>query len=245
MVTVSDLEMAVNSTYASILNEIQLSNLNFSIQITPFAAYITLKKSAQKDLNGHHVPPSPPLLVLLQNLQQENLNLRDKNFTLNSAYESLEKNYNRIVMENASLVDAIEETNSTIAALTKDNEDLYRKIDVADQEAVKCRSERTGIESKIKDAKKRNADQVRDLENKVANLIKSSKAKDKLIYDLNKKLENSHDKLASCKSEKSLLKTSKTKLEATVRKLEEKKKKSDIYDTNGNHLNLKDSSSGK
>ena len=238
MVTVSDLEMAVNATYASILNEIQLSNLNFSIQITPFAAYITLKKSAQKDLNGHHVPPSPPLLVLVQNVQQENLNLREKNYTLKSAFESLEKNYNHIMMDNASMADRIEEANRTIDALTKNNEDLNCKIDIADQEAEKYSLEKAGLESKIKEMKKRNVEQVRDLENQVADFNKSFKTKDKLIYDLNTKLQNSRDNLSNCKSEKSALKTNKTKLEATVRKLEkqiEKKKKSDISDTNGNY----------
>ena len=63
---VSDLEMAINTTFSSILNEIQLSNLNFAIQLTPYAAYITLKKSAQKDLHGLKCTPSPPVLFLVQ-----------------------------------------------------------------------------------------------------------------------------------------------------------------------------------
>ena len=41
----SDLTMAVNSTFSSILNDIQLSDLNFKIEMTPFAAIITLKKT--------------------------------------------------------------------------------------------------------------------------------------------------------------------------------------------------------
>ena len=73
MATVSDLEMAVSTTYSSILNEVQLSNLNYSIYMTPFMAYITLKKSVQKDLSGTPAVPSPPILFLLQSAQQENL----------------------------------------------------------------------------------------------------------------------------------------------------------------------------
>ena len=69
MVRVTELKMEINSTFTSILNEIQLSNLNFSIQTTPFAAYITLKKSVQKDLNGDYATPSPPTLLLLQETQ--------------------------------------------------------------------------------------------------------------------------------------------------------------------------------
>ena len=45
MIPVTDLEMAANNTFTSIVNEIQLWNLNFAIKMTPFAAYFTLKKT--------------------------------------------------------------------------------------------------------------------------------------------------------------------------------------------------------
>ena len=45
----SDLTMAIDTTFNSILNEIQLSKLNFAIHLTPYAAYITLKKSTLVD----------------------------------------------------------------------------------------------------------------------------------------------------------------------------------------------------
>ena len=62
MSTVTDLKMAINTTFGSILKEIRLSNFNFSIQVTPFAANIILKKSVPKDLNG--VPASSSLPIL-------------------------------------------------------------------------------------------------------------------------------------------------------------------------------------
>ena len=77
MVPVTELKMAINTTFTSILNEIQLSNLNFSIQTTPFAAYITLKKSVQKDLNGDYATPSPTILHLLQETQRQILYLKN------------------------------------------------------------------------------------------------------------------------------------------------------------------------
>ena len=242
MAPVSDLEMtmAINTTFASILSDIQLSNLNFSVQITPFAAYITLKKSAQKDLNGHHVPPSPPLLSLLPSLHQENVNLRDQNNTLKTALGSLEKKFTDITIENASLVDAIEDANNSISALTNDNENLKTKMDVTNQEIAKYSVEKASTESKIKELKKSNGDQVRKLETRVADLIKSSKAQEKVIYNLNKKLENVRDTLKNSNSEKSLLKINKTKLEATIYKLNkqlEKNKKGVVKvtaDSNGN-----------
>ena len=66
MKTDTEFKMAVDTTFNSILNEIQLSNLNFAIQLSPYAAYITLKKTTQVNRNGAHLTPSPPVFMLLQ-----------------------------------------------------------------------------------------------------------------------------------------------------------------------------------
>ena len=64
MDVVTELTMATNLTFNSILNEIQLSKLNFSKNVTPYVAYITLKKSTQVDMRGNHL--APPLMLLQQ-----------------------------------------------------------------------------------------------------------------------------------------------------------------------------------
>ena len=79
---ITELKMAVDAKFLSILNEIQHSNLNFSLQLTPFAAYITLKKSALKDQNGINAVPTPSILLLLQQAQQMIANLREENEAL-------------------------------------------------------------------------------------------------------------------------------------------------------------------
>ena len=122
MVPVTELEMAVSTTYASLLNEIQLSNLNYSIQMTPFAAYITLKKSAQKDLNGEYASPSPPILFLLQNAQQEILRLQEENDKIKAAANVLGTKYENIVHENRCLQDTLEENKRYIKGLNSTNE---------------------------------------------------------------------------------------------------------------------------
>ena len=63
---VTNLTMACDATFSSILNTIQLSNLNFSIQVTPYAAYITLKKTSQVDKFGSTVTPAPPMFLTLK-----------------------------------------------------------------------------------------------------------------------------------------------------------------------------------
>ena len=70
----SKLAMAVNAKFNSIVKEIQQSNLNYLINLTPYAAYVTLKKSSQLDINGSRALPSPPALSLLEQSLREKLN---------------------------------------------------------------------------------------------------------------------------------------------------------------------------
>ena len=51
-------KMAIDNKFGSILQEIELSNLNFAMKITPYAAYITLKKSTVVDMKGTPSQPS-------------------------------------------------------------------------------------------------------------------------------------------------------------------------------------------
>ena len=64
--------MAIDTKFNSILDEIQLSKLNFIINMTSYAAYITLKKTTLIDKQGVPSMPSPPVLKLLdQSLRQK------------------------------------------------------------------------------------------------------------------------------------------------------------------------------
>ena len=55
----SEVKMAASSTFDYILELIKTSNLNFWIQLSPFAATISLKKSLVKDVSG--LPLMPPV----------------------------------------------------------------------------------------------------------------------------------------------------------------------------------------
>ena len=89
---VTELKMAIDATFSSILSEIQLSNLNFNLQITPFAAYITLKKSVITDQNGIKAVPAPPILFLLQQTHQKIAELQVENKRLKVKSDAAEKN---------------------------------------------------------------------------------------------------------------------------------------------------------
>ena len=111
--------MAVDATFQSILNEIQLSNLNFTIQVTPYAAYITLKKSTLKAQEGSSPPilkkvPSPPILSLLQEAQHMIAIKNTEILELKESYEVFRAKIDDIMVENASLLDEIEKSNKAI-----------------------------------------------------------------------------------------------------------------------------------
>ena len=71
----SDLAMAASISFSSIVNEIQQSKLNFKIELSPFSAVITLKKTVIKDGNGVSTLPPPPSSFLLHQAQQEILRI--------------------------------------------------------------------------------------------------------------------------------------------------------------------------
>ena len=123
MIPVTELEMAANTTFQSIVNEIQFSNLNFSIKMTPFAAYIVLKKTVQKNLNGVLATPATPLLLLLQQAQKREqiYRLQNENVKVTAAADNL-------AHENKLLLDSLEEINHIVEDLNTTNSILHSKL---------------------------------------------------------------------------------------------------------------------
>ena len=64
-------------TFEKILKEIQSSNLNFQLQVSPFSAQISLKKSLVREGEGTlRIPPSSPhLSTTQQDEQAQNLEI--------------------------------------------------------------------------------------------------------------------------------------------------------------------------
>ena len=120
--------MAIDATFNSIISGIQLSNLNFAVQLTPFAAYITIKKSTQIDKNGVHVSPSPPLVTLLQ-----------------KSYVDLNMAQDEIVRLRASL----EESNQRCEDLVTTNASLLIKLEAADDNLTRAHDTKNGLMKKV------------------------------------------------------------------------------------------------
>ena len=99
----SDLTMAIDTTFNSILNEIQLSKLNFAINLTLYGAYITLKKSTLVDKEGLHSFPSPPVLRILEQTVREEFDFEVEVSCLKAALSNSEDQCNNLVKENLHL----------------------------------------------------------------------------------------------------------------------------------------------
>ena len=134
--------MAASTTFSSILNEIQLSNLNFTIKMTPYAAYITLKKTVQKDMNGTLATPAPPLLFLLSQAQEQALRLQVENSELRSTIATLEMKYDGVRNENVQLFEAVEEMKKAVAELNDTKRILLNKINEFEAAAAKNEAEK-------------------------------------------------------------------------------------------------------
>ena len=125
----SDLEMVTNASFSSILNEIQLSNINFKIEMTPFAAI-----------------PSPPILFLIQQAQQEIFSLRQENANLKADVDNSTKAIDEVgnKLENAH--------EDLYKSLIKNNE-IFTETEKLKSKLEKKDAKITGLENVCKELK--------------------------------------------------------------------------------------------
>ena len=110
----SDVTMAVSSTFDHILDQVKTSNLNFWIQLSPFSATISLKKSLVKDVSGQ--PLLPPILNSKPVIKSEC------------------DNHDDLLQKVCKLEIDLEQMKSVHAEAIDDNADAYKKIKLLKQE---------------------------------------------------------------------------------------------------------------
>ena len=79
----------------------------------------------------------PPVLFLVQQVQQENIVLRDESSKLKAALEDLKIKYKKNVNENVDLAKAVEEANKIVKDVNATNDNLQIKINVMEKDATK------------------------------------------------------------------------------------------------------------
>ena len=100
--------MLASNTFDKILQEIQTSNLNFQLQVSPFSAQISLKKSLVEDKNGCLRLPSTASYEPCKDSKLKALESRAYN---------LEKELEDIRSKYEQTVDYLEEANERIKTL--------------------------------------------------------------------------------------------------------------------------------
>ena len=169
--------MLASNVFEAIIDKIRYSNLNFQIQMSPFSAIVSLKKSFITNKSGIPLLPSDMLAVnggLPINKPEADLAV------LTAKNLQLEKDYARAVSECNRAHERIEslelELNKFLIKEEKDDATPSCLKDTFEYEVDKLKMENTCYRDKIKI----HIEEIRDLENAL-------KVKSDIINQLNKK----------------------------------------------------------
>ena len=165
--------MLATKTFDRILEMIQKSNLNFVLQVSPFSANISLRKSLIKDRSGTAILP-PDLSAY-----DDNQYLKETIADLVSKNNKLEKDVINLKNELELAVDDCEKANKKVASL---EEQISEKDSVEDEvENITLKSEATNFGQKNDSL----FSQVAELETEVkGEEIESSVQDDEIIYNV-------------------------------------------------------------
>ena len=90
----SESTMIANQTFNDIVNKVQNSHLNYQLQLSPFSAVISLKKSLVKNRFGQIVIPKTTCDASESKLLYEEKNMLEKDMlSLQEKYESMINNH--------------------------------------------------------------------------------------------------------------------------------------------------------
>ena len=190
--------MVAKRSFDSILEQVQASNLNFQLQVSPFSATISLKKTLIRDKFGNLLLPPSPILPNhevfehqnnLLELESENVSLKKEmqelQISKKSSQETIQILEQKIAKVEASALKLFEERNTEVAVLKKS-----------------LKSMNIEIENSKKDSLAKN---------------KFIKEREKEVYKFQQKCQNLEDSLKKSKTDNSSLKSENSKL--TKRKI--------------------------
>ena len=216
--TDTDLTMAVNDSFNAIINKIQLSKLNFIVKVTPFAAYITIKKTTILDRDGTQAFPTPPSFQLLEHMRRDKVNAEVEIGLLKEALLKSENQCKFLTHEIETLRNSSEEFEAEITSIKKKNH-------INEEEICKLNTENKKLKADLSASEKKLSEHIYNSDQEVNGLKKRIKSKEKEAYNLNSKFDNAQDTIKNLKFDPATYKSSKTQLEKDIRKYEEKIKK--------------------
>ena len=150
--------MLASRTFENILHMIKTSNLNYFLQLSPFAAQISLKKSLVKDKSG--VPLVQPKLTSFDCTSDDVTDLFIKNRALENKLASLQKDYEAAIKDCAAA-----------QAMIKEYEKIRKPLD--DPHAKKCYEAKKEKNTLLK--KRNNQSNSIDKKNKMSGKVNNQK----------------------------------------------------------------------
>ena len=128
--TDSELTMVAEKSFSDLLYAIQNSGLNFQLQLSPYSAYISLKKSLQKDKSGSPIIPSEASSFH----QKVEFELKKTNEELHSARSKINELESALLVKQESKIvnNEIMVLRAEIDILRKENVKIFQKIDSLD-----------------------------------------------------------------------------------------------------------------
>ena len=209
--------MVASKTFDSILEQIQSSNLNFQLHISPFSANISLKRSPIKDKSG-----APMCLPLgSQSCLPSSTDaaaLASKIFNLERDLESLRKDYEFAVEDSVEAHQKIKYLESQHAVKIEPNEALKKELSEKNYLV-------NSLNVQISQVSKENyccQRKVEELSLEIQDLERSKKKSDEISNKFNKELSDTRTKF---KKEKDLtLKEHRTEVKAWKTDLGEERK---------------------
>ena len=203
--------MAASNSFFSILNEIQKSNLNFKIELSPFSAIVTLKKTVIRDSKGFSALPSPPSSFLLQQAQFEVSKLSQEISSLKSEHVQIKQEFKSAVEKCEKLDEANEKLQLKYDGKIKVEDNFLAKQIEADVEKKEMKNRIRHLEDHIKNTNakltetssrllREKAAAEKALKQEIKEWKKELGAERKLKIRLEKKLAESHKKCETSSS---------------------------------------------
>ena len=185
--------MAANEVLSDILNNIQDSNLNFNLNLTPYSAYITIRKSFVKNIAAPALKTSPtgPVISVSEGSLQERCKLIEKN--------------NQLLEQVDALTAANHKSEDTIKVLEE-------KISKVEEAALRAFEEKKQEIVILKNSIKKQESDIIVVKKELDLSKKALKEKEKEIYRMDQKIENLLDKITRLKTETNSLKAENKKL---------------------------------
>ena len=99
--------------------------------------------------------------------------MQAKHHKLKVAYETIKNRFDAIANKNISLVEPIKEKTTTVKVMEADNKHLHSRLDFLEKEHENCRAAKAGAESKIKEIKKKQYEEVHDIKDQIEEISKA------------------------------------------------------------------------